>query len=315
MRDRTSYVLQQEDSTLVVTSALGSDSPIAEHVKRHGDGVKDVALRVSDVTKVFDMAIERGAQALLEPTVFEDSNGRVLKATVHALGDMVHSFVQRDGFAGVFWPAYQELKPRATPWTGLHLYDHFALSLPHGELQRWVDFYLNVFEFHQLHEENIKTEYSAMNSIAVQDSTDTIKFVLVEPIPGKRRSQVEEYLKYNEGPGVQHIALHTQDIIKTIHALQENGVDFVPAPGSYYDMLPGRIDAIQEDLQALRIVNVLADQDEWGYLLQIFSRPLQPRPTLFMEIIQRHNARGFGGGNIQALFKALEREQERRGNL
>lgn len=316
LRDRVSYVLQLGDCYLVVTSPVSSQGPVADYISQHGDGVKDIALRVSDVEKVFSIVVARGAQSVQAPAVYEDNGGRVQKATVSTLGDVVHSLVKRSDFTGLFWPRYQALKQLPVPWTGLHLYDHFALSLPHNTLEHWVKFYTQIFEFRQIHEEGIQTEYSAMQSIAVQDSgTDTIKFVLVEPIVGKRRSQVEEFLQYHEGPGIQHIALHTHNIIRTIHALQFNGVEFVSSPASYYDMLPERVGKIDESIQALKEISVLVDNDEWGYLLQIFSRPVQPRPTLFIEVIQRHAARGFGGGNIQALFKALEREQERRGNL
>ncbi len=315
LRDRASYVMQRDESYFVLTGALGSDGPIAEYLLRHGDGVKDVAFRVNDTATVFTEIVRQGARPLLEPTTFEDDTGRVVKATIAVYGDTVHSFIQRDGFQGAFLPAYRPVKSLPGLWTGLHLIDHLAISLPQGELQDWIDFYMQVFGFHQIHEEGIITEYSAMNSKAVQNSTGRIKFVLIEPIPGKHKSQIEEFLKFHQGAGVQHIALHSQDIIKTIEALEANGVDFVSAPESYYDMLPDRVGSISEDIAALRKVNVLVDRDEWGYLLQIFSLPVHSRPTLFIEIIQRKQARGFGSGNIQALFKALEREQARRGNL
>lgn len=314
-RDRMSIVVQRDESYFMLTAPLSSDGPIAEYVLRHGDGVKDIAFRVNDVSQAFTRAVQWGAHPLLGPTVFEDETGRVIKATVAAYGDTVHSFIKRDGFEGSFFPTFQAIESLPVPWTGLHAIDHFAISLPQGQMQHWLDFYSQVFGFCQIHEEGIVTEYSAMNSKAVQDSTERIKFVLIEPIPGKRKSQIEEFLKFHEGPGVQHIALHSQDIIKSIQALEANGVGFVSAPGSYYDMLPDRIGSISEDMAALREVNVLVDRDEWGYLLQIFSLPVESRPTLFIEIIQRRNARGFGGGNIQALFRALEREQARRGNL
>lgn len=316
LRDRMSYVLQLGDCYLVVTSPLGSQGSVADYLNRHGDGVKNIALRVSDIKRVFATLIARGAQNIEPPMVYKDENGHVQKAVVNAPGDVFHSLVERSEFTGSFWPHYQPLNPLPVSWTGLHAYDHFALSISPGTLISWVDFYTQVFEFHQVHEEGIQTEYNAMKSIAVQDSgTDTIKFVLVEPIAGKRKSQVEKFLQYHNGSGVQHVALHTQDIVRTIHALQFNGVEFVSSPASYYDMLPEGIGKIDESIQALKEISVLVDRDEWGYLLQIFSRPVQPRPTLFMEVIQRHQARGFGGGNIQALFKALEREQARRGNL
>lgn len=315
LRDQASVVLQQGESYLLLTAPLGPEGPIAEYVARHGDGVKDIAFRVEDARQAFDASVRWGARPLLEPTEFEDEHGSMIKATVAAYGDTVHSFIQRDGATAAFLPAFQETQAPAAPWTGLHLFDHFAISLPPGEVEHWADFYCQVFGFQQIHEEGIATEYSAMKSKAVQDSTGRAKFVLIEPVPGKRKSQIEEFLKYNQGPGVQHVALHSQDIVRSIHALQENGVGFVTAPGSYYDLLSDRVGSISEDIAALREVNVLVDRDEWGYLLQIFSLPVQSRPTFFIELIQRKEARGFGSGNIQALFKALEYEQARRGNL
>jgi 4-hydroxyphenylpyruvate dioxygenase len=315
LRDRVSVVMQQGDCFLLLTAPLHSTGPVAEYVLQHGDGVKDIAFRVENVESVFNEVVRLGAQPLQEPTVLEDQTGRVLKATIAAYGDVMHSFIQRDGIQETFFPGYQSLKSLQAPETGVHMVDHFAISLPPGELQRWVNFYSQVFRFHQIHEEGISTEYSAMRSIAVENSTEQIKFVLIEPKPGKRKSQIEEFLSFHQGPGVQHIALHTQNIIRTVEILKSSGISFVSAPESYYDMLPERVGSISEDIKALRRVNVLVDRDEWGYLLQIFSLPIQCRPTLFIEIIQRKAARGFGGGNIQALFKALEREQARRGNL
>jgi 4-hydroxyphenylpyruvate dioxygenase len=315
IREYASIVMQRDECYLVLTAPLDPASPIAEYVLRHGDGVKDIAFRVNDVSHAFTKAVQGGAPAVLEPTLFQDKSGRVIKATVAAYGDTVHSFIQRDGFEGAFFPTYRAVESPPTPETGLHAIDHFAISLPPGEIQHWIDFYTQVFGFYPIHEEAIATEYSAMNSKALQDSTERIKFVLIEPIPGKHKSQIEEFLKFHQGPGVQHIALHSQNIVRTIHALEANGVGFVSAPASYYGMLSERVGSISEDIAALREVNVLVDRDEWGYLLQIFSLPVQSRPTLFIEIIQRRGARGFGSGNIQALFRALEREQARRGNL
>ena len=314
-RESTSIVMQQGECSLLLTAPLHSTDPIAEYVLQHGDGVKDIAFHVENVEHVFNEAVRLGAQPLQEPTVLEDHSGQILKATIAAYGDVVHSFIQREGTQETFFPGYQPLKRLQAPQTGLHMFDHFAISLPPGELQQWVDFYSQIFGFHQIHEEGIATEYSAMQSIAVENSSGHIKFVLIEPIPGKRISQIEEFLTFHQGPGVQHIALHTQDIVRTIETLEANGVSFVSAPESYYDMLPERVGLISEDISILRRVNVLVDRDEWGYLLQIFSLPIQKRPTLFIEIIERKAARGFGSGNIQALFKALEREQAKRGNL
>lgn len=315
MRDRMSLVMQRDECYLVLTAPLSPDSPISHYVLQHGDGVRDIAFRVHDVSQAFTQAVQWGLRPLLEPTVLEGKAGRLIKATVAAYGDTVHSFIQRDGVVGTFFPTYQAVEGPSAPWTGLHAIDHFAICLPQGELQHWVDFYTQGFGFSPIHEEAIVTEQSAMRSKALQDSTESIKFVLMEPVPGKRQSQIEEFLRFHQGPGVQHIALHTQDIIKTVRSLEANGVSFVSAPGSYYEMLLDRVGLISETVAALREVNVLVDRDEWGYLLQIFSLPIQSRPTLFIEIIQRKGARGFGSGNIQALFRALEREQARRGNL
>ena len=316
VRDRMSFVMRQDKSFLVLTSPMAPDGPIAEEVMGHGDAVKDIAFRVDNAAEAFDKVVRRGARPLMEPTVLEGDTGRIIKATVASFGDTVHSFIQRDNFdSPSFFPTYQEIPRAPVPWTGLNEIDHFAVSLPQGELDHWVEFYTQVLGFHQVFQEAIKTEYSAMNSKVVQDTTDNIKFVLIEPVPGKRKSQIEEFLKYNCGPGVQHAALHTNDIIGTVRALQANGVGMVPAPASYYEMLPERIGSISEDTEALREVNVLVDRDEWGYLLQIFTLPIQSRPTFFIEVIQRKDARTFGNGNIQALFKALEREQAKRGNL
>lgn len=317
VRDRASVALQQGDCYLLLTAPLHADSHISSYIQLHGDGVKDIAFRVEDAYKAFTEAVRWGAHPLLEPTKFEDEMGSVVKATVAAYGDTVHSFVQRDGFNGSFLPQYRIFNSLriAGAKTGLHAIDHFAVSLPQGALQRWLDFYTQVFNFSAIHEEAIATEFSAMNSKAIENAGGNIKFVLIEPVPGQRKSQIEEFLHFHEGPGIQHIALHTPDILQTIHILQNNGVGFVSAPGSYYDMLLERVGSINENIEALREVNVLVDRDEWGYLLQIFSLPVQSRPTLFIEIIERKGARGFGSGNIQALFRALEREQARRGNL
>ncbi|HTK09085.1 MAG TPA: 4-hydroxyphenylpyruvate dioxygenase [Ktedonobacteraceae bacterium] len=314
-RDRLSIVMKRDECFLLLTSPLNSESPISHYLSIHGDGMKDIAFRVKDASQAFAQAIKWGARPLVEPTVLEDEQGRVVRATVAVYGDVVHSFVQREGFQGTFLPTYQALPSLKAPETGLYAIDHFAISLPPGEVQRWVDFYTQAFHFYPIHEEAISTEFSSMSSKAIQDRSESIKFVLIEPRPGQRKSQIEEFLKFHQGAGVQHLALHSHDIIKTIHTLEENGVGFVSAPDSYYEMLAERVGVIVEDTQSLRDVNVLVDRDEWGYLLQIFSLPVQSRPTFFIELIQRKGGRGFGSGNIQALFRALEREQARRGNL
>lgn len=317
VRDRASVVLRQGECHLVLTAPLSSDGPVSRSIQVHGDSVSDIAFRVEDASQAFIEAVRGGAHPILEPTSVKDEAGSVIKASVAVYGDIVHSFIQRNDFAGAFFPGYQTLEsiPASGTAPGLSTIDHFAVSLPQGALQRWLDFYIQVFNFSPIHEEAIATEFSAMNSKAIEDSTGQIKFVLIEPVPGKRKSQIEEFLHFHQGPGIQHIALQTDDIVQAIRTLQRNGVGFVSAPDSYYEMLVERVGAISEDIAALHEVNVLVDRDEWGYLLQIFSLPVQSRPTLFMEIIERKGARGFGSGNIQALFRALEREQARRGNL
>jgi 4-hydroxyphenylpyruvate dioxygenase len=330
VRDHVSIALRQGQANLVLTAPLEASGSIAEHVRLHGDGVKDIAFRVADAAGAFQRAVQWGACPVMEPTVFQDEQGRVTKATVATYGDTTHSFIQYDHFEGVFFPGYKSMGtsqrtqgtvPTIRVQAGgrdelppLRL-DHLAISLPRGEVQKWAGFYRQCFGFQQILEENIQTEYSAMNTLALQDQTGQINLVLVEPQEGKRQSQIEEFLKFYGAPGVHHIALHTENIVETLQMLADRGLSFLSTPASYYEMLPERVGEISESLSALQAANVLVDRDEWGYLLQIFSKPLQDRPTLFIEIIQRKNARGFGGGNIQALYKALVLEQASRGNL
>jgi 4-hydroxyphenylpyruvate dioxygenase len=329
VRDHVSIAMQQGQAYLVLTAPLAASGPIAEHVHLHGDGVKDIAFRVTNAAVAFQRAVQWGARPVMEPTVFQDEQGSVTKATIATYGDTTHSFIQHDHFEGVFFPGYRPVRVGQavgqadgqaqgtvpTVGIGISLVDHLAISLPRGEVQKWGDFYRQCFGFQQIHEEHIQTEYSAMNSLALQDQTGQINLVLIEPKEGKRQSQIEEFLKCYGAAGVQHIALHTENIVETVQTLADRGLHFVPTPASYYDLLPERVGEISESLSALQAANVLVDRDAWGYLLQIFSKPVQDRPTLFIEIIQRKNARGFGSGNIQALFKALELEQARRGNL
>jgi 4-hydroxyphenylpyruvate dioxygenase len=314
--DHTSYVLAQRNIRLLLTSPLHAESPIAEHVNRHGDGIKDIAFTVKNATQAFEETVRRGARPVLEPTVSEDSDGRVVKSAIGVYGDTVHSFVQRHEYEGVFLPGFLPVASKAPlVATGFSTIDHVAISLEAGELDHWVNFYGEVMGFHESHTENVETEYSAMNSKVVQSSTGRIKFPMVEPSPSKRRSQIDEYLEFYQGAGVQHVALLTSDIIKTVEALRAMGNEFLRTPETYYEMLNERVGNISEDLSQLRALNILVDRDEWGYLMQIFTKPVQSRPTVFMEAIQRKGAKGFGSGNIKALFQALEREQALRGNL
>jgi len=315
-RDRQSVVVGQHKIKLVLTSALEANGQIAEHVKLHGDGVKDIALKVPDAARAFEETVKRGARPVMEPTVLEDAGGRAVKATIGTCGDAVHSFIERDGYTGTFLPGYQTIKNSPFPIsTGLRAVDHLAFNVEQGRLDQWVEFYKQVLGFHEFQCEDISTQYSAMNVRVIQNSTNQIKFSMVAPAAGSRRSQIEEFLMYYHGPGIQHFALSSDNIIKTVRAVRTNGIEFTRTPDTYYHMLESRIGKIKEDLAALAELKILADRDEWGYLLQIFTRPLQSRPTLFLEIIQRKGARGFGNGNIKALFEAVEREQEMRGNL
>jgi 4-hydroxyphenylpyruvate dioxygenase len=316
VRDRTSIFMQQNDIRLVLTAAADPYSPIAKHVSVHGDDVKDIAFTVDDAAEAYEAAVRCGAQPIMPPTVDEDDKGRIRKATIRAFGDTVHSFIERDSYSDVYFPNFEPVKnpPPVIP-TGLMQIDHVAVSLDPLKLDEMVDFYNNVLGFHHSHTEDILTEYSSMNSKVVENSTGQIKFALVEPGSGNRQSQIEEYLAFHHGPGAQHIAFASDNIIKTVRTLRANGNEFLRAPDTYYNALKSRIGEIDEEVEALRDLNILVDRDEWGYLLQIFTKPLLDRPTIFMEIIQRKLARGFGGGNIRALFEALEREQALRGNL
>lgn len=314
--DRESFVMEQGAIRLVLTGALSPDTSITEHVQLHGDSLKDIAFRVDDATRVFSETVKRGAQPVMEPTSFEDQHGHLTKASIAAYGDTIHSFIQRDDYTGDFFPGYRKLQQqRPAAETGLVRIDHIAVGVESNELERWTEFYNKVFSFQQSHQEDFSTEYSAMNSKVVQDSAGRIKFPIVEPASGKHKSQIEEYLTFHKGPGAQHVALLTDDIIGTVDKLFANGIEFLHTPGAYYDQLADRVGMIAEDIAALREFGILVDRDESGYLLQVFTRHMQSRPTIFWEIIQRKGAQGFGGGNIRALFKAIEREQAARGNL
>lgn len=316
-RDHVSYVMEQRRIRLVLTSALSQNDPVAEHVRLHGDGVKDIAFTVPDAEGAFEATLRSGAQPVMEPTVFEDNDGKVIKATIAAYGDTVHSFIQRNDFIGTFYPGFLSIKNSPPPpiSPALAAIDHVAICLEAGRLDQWAEFYEEVMGFHQSREEAIETEYSAMNSKVVQDSTGRVKFPMVEPAQGRRKSQIEEYLSYYRGPGVQHIALLSSNIIESVRSLRSVGNEFLRIPDTYYEMVEKRVGSIDENLEELRELNILVDRDQWGYLLQIFTKPLQSRPTVFMEAIQRKGARGFGSGNIKALFEALECEQAKRGNL
>lgn len=316
MRDRASIVVQQNEVTLMLTSALTPDSPVAEHVKLHGDDVKDIAFNVRDTAEAFEFAVSRGARPILPPTVIQDDHGSIRKATIGAFGDTVHSFIERNGEGNGFFPTFEPIENSAPAvQTGLTSIDHVALSVNPSQMNELVDFYNNTLNFHHSFTEDIITDYSSMNSKVVENGSGRIKFPIVEPAPGQRKSQIEEYLTFHHGPGAQHIALTSGDMISTVRALRANGNEFLRTPGTYYDTLPQRVGEIEEDIDELRELSILVDRDEWGYLMQIFTKPLLNRPTVFLEIIQRKRAKGFGSGNIKALFQAMEREQAARGNL
>ncbi len=321
VRDRASYVLEQGKIRLVLTTALNADSPIARHALLHGDGVKDIALQVPDAAKAFHEAVSRGARPAQEPTVSEDEHGRVVRSAIYTYGETIHSFVERDDYAGPFLPGYRALTPtdaQRARRAGLAAIDHVVGNVELGKMDEWVEFYERTMGFSQIihfTDEAISTEYSALMSKVMQGGHGKVKFPINEPALGSRKSQIPEYLDYSGGPGAQHIALLTGDIIKTVTQLQAQGVEFIPGLSSYYDELEARVGKIDEPLDELARLGILVDRDDDGYLLQIFTKNVQDRPTLFFEVIQRKGARGFGEGNFKALFEAIEREQEKRGNL
>jgi 4-hydroxyphenylpyruvate dioxygenase len=313
-RDRISLVGQQGRIRLVLTSAMNSEGPIAEHFNRHGEGVKDIALAVADAAAAFEQSVSSGARPVMEPTVFEDRDGQVIKATVATFGDTVHSFIQRDGYRGVFFPYFSELKNHAAVSTGMELIDHLAVAVEPGVASHWVEFYQKTLGLNLSQEEDISSDYSGMSTKVVRNGLETLVFVIVEPKPGARQSPIDEYLMYYGGAGVHHIGVQSTDIVQSVGALRANGVEFAETPDAYYDALEERIGQISESTAELRARKILVDRDAWGYLMQIFAKPTQTRPTFFFEIIQRAHARGFGNGNIKALFEAIEREQLLRGN-
>jgi len=323
LRHEAGYVLRQGDITFVLASPLSGDHPESQRLILHGDGVQDIALEVDDVTTAFDGALSRGAVSVKPPTLLEDESGVYEFATIKAYGDTTHTFVNRDRYQGVFAPGYKPLDPdRYSPRTfnpvGLKAIDHIVGNVEEGKMDEWVHFYEHVMGFIQLvhfDDKDISTEYTALMSKVVQGGNGRIKFPINEPAQSRRRSQIEEYLEFYGGPGVQHIALAADDIVETVRALRHNDVSFLRVPAAYYDMLPDRIGRIDEDMRDLAELGILADRDDEGYLLQIFTKPVDDRPTLFFEVIERRGSRSFGKGNFKALFEAIEREQARRGTL
>ena len=319
VKSKASYVLQQDKVRFVLSSSLFPDTEISEHVKLHGDGVKVLALWVDDAEKSHIETIKRGAVSQMEPQVFEDEFGKVVISAIKTYGDTIHKFIERTKYQGPFLPGY---KPRTSDFpvvpVGLKYVDHCVGNVALGEMDHWVKFYQDTMGFKLLitfDDKDISTEYSALMSKVVSNGNGYIKFPINEPAEGKKKSQIEEYIEYYQGPGVQHVALATDDILYTVSELRSRGVDFLRVPDIYYDQMMERVGPIDETVEALKNLNILVDRDDEGYLLQIFSKPVQDRPTVFYEIIQRKGAKSFGKGNFKALFEAIEREQAIRGNL
>jgi len=317
--DRTSYVLQQDKIRLVITSSMVEHSDINRHLNEHGDGVKIVALWVPDAAKAFKETTARGAKPFQEPQVSKDENGKVTTSGIYTYGETVHLFVERNDYNGPFLPGYVARSPKYQPESvGLKYIDHMVGNVDWGQMNTWVKFYAEVMGFSQIisfDDNDISTEYTALMSKVMSNGNGRIKFPINEPAEGKKRSQIEEYINFYNGAGVQHLALATDNIIYTIHELRERGVDFLDVPDSYYLDLQDRVGAIDEDIEVLKKYKILVDRDDEGYLLQLFTKPLMDRPTVFIEIIQRKGATSFGKGNFKALFEAIEREQEHRGTL
>jgi 4-hydroxyphenylpyruvate dioxygenase len=318
-REAASYVLRQNKVRFVLTSPLLPGSSLNEHLRLHGDGVRDIAFAVDDAKAAWKHAIGRGALSAAEPRVISDDHGQAVTAAVKTYGDTIHTFVERKSYQGVFLPGFEKAESLGpVEPAGFEIVDHIVGNQPDREMERVANWYRDVFGFHRMwtvDDEDIQTEYSSLRSIVVADDREIIKMPINEPAQGKRKSQIQEYVDYYSGPGVQHVALLTGDIVSTVRKLRESGIDFLPTPKTYYDTLEERVGKIDEDIAVLADLGILADRDEDGYLLQIFTKPVQDRPTLFFEAIQRKGARSFGKGNFKALFESIEREQERRGNL
>ena len=320
VRERSSYVLEQGDIRLVVSTGLREDHEIARHATRHGDGVRDIALLVPDATEAYRQAVQRGARGVAEPHTVEDDYGKVELSAIATYGDTIHSFVNRSAYDGPYMPGYQSVSSNgsANPGVGLKAIDHCVGNVELGRMEHWVEFYERVMGFTEMihfSDEDISTEYSALMSKVMADGEGKIKFPINEPAEGRRKSQIEEYLEFYGGPGVQHVALASDNIVDTVEALKERGIGFLETPDAYYEDVAERVGVIDESWDDVRRLKILADRDDDGYLLQIFTKTAQDRPTLFFEVIERHGARGFGDGNFKALFEAIEREQALRGNL
>lgn len=318
-RDKASFVLQQNKIRLVFSAPYKSNSPMNVHLMLHGDGVRDVAFWVDDARAAWEFTTGNGADSHLAPTTYEDEHGKVTLASIHTYGDTLHTFVEREEYKGTFLPGFMAIEPRGeVKPLGLNFVDHFVGNQPEGEMEKIAKWYEKVLDFHRfwtVDDKDISTEHTALRSIVVANENERIKMPINRPAQGLKKSQIQEFVEYYSGPGIQHIALDTKDIIGTVAQLRANGVEFLETPSTYYEMLTDRVGDISEDVQELAKHGILVDADEYGYMLQIFTKPFQDRPTLFFEIIQRKGCDGFGKGNFRALFEAIEREQERRGNL
>lgn len=318
-RDKVSYALRQDDIRFVVTSPLMANSPLNIHLIQHGDGVKDVAFTVNDARAAWQFATGQGAPSEMDPKEFSDENGTVVKAAIKTYGDTIHTFVERQNYTGLFLPGFIEYQsPLKTTPAGLTFIDHFVGNQPEGQMQKIAEWYEKILGFHRFwsaDDKDISTEYSALRSIVVADPREIIKMPINRPAAGLKKSQIQEFVEYYSGPGIQHIAMSTDNIVQTIALMREKGVEFLQVPSTYYQELPNRVGNLEEKIDDLAKYGILVDADQFGYMLQIFTKPVQDRPTLFYEVIQRKGSSSFGKGNFKALFEAIEREQEKRGNL
>ena len=318
-RERVSYVMRQEKIIFILTSPLFASSDLNEHLRLHGDGVIDVAFWVDDAREAWEFSTSRGAESAYEPIVLDDENGSIVKAGIRTYGDTIHSFVERKDYKGLFMPGFEQYSSKTeTQAVGLNFVDHFVGNQPEEQMMKIAQWYEEKLGFHRFwtaDDKDIATDYTSLRSIVVANNNERIKMPINRPAAGLRKSQIQEFVEYYSGPGVQHIAMDTDDIIGTVSQLAENGVEFLKTPDSYYQELPSRIGEIDENIENLAKLGILVDRDEFGYMLQIFTAPVQDRPTLFFEIIQRKGSKSFGKGNFKALFEAIEREQDRRGNL
>jgi 4-hydroxyphenylpyruvate dioxygenase len=318
-KEKVSYAIRQNKLTFLLTTPLRSGNAIADHIAKHGDGVKAIALKVEDATSAWEETTSRGGKSFLEPMTLTDGDGQIVMSGIHTYGDTVHLFIERENYHGVFMPGFRQWKSAHNPTdTGLLYVDHCVGNVGWNQMNPWVKFYEDVMGFRNIlsfDDKDISTEYSALMSKVMSNGNGYVKFPINEPAEGKKKSQVEEYLDFYDGEGVQHVAIATKNIVKTVTELQKRGLEFLNIPSTYYETVLDRVGEIDEDLEPLAKLGILVDRDDEGYLLQIFTKPVEDRPTLFFEIIQRKGAKSFGKGNFKALFEALEREQEARGNL